>query len=263
MNFDNSNDKYVRNNCQTKDVLLAEGLEQAWHRRYSSNIHSGVRVKIKNKDSSLFKPIDQQIHRESKTFSFNPTNHVKSILKRLCIESETSALSQNGKSSLETIHHSFRNPSFTSHQMKSVLNNKLHKQIHSLNINHQTKGRINIGIQTTIIKQIDRQTSCNIEPLVIRQSRSSSSFPSSTSKTSILDENSTYTNSSTSTETSTVSSTTASSTENRKHNDHYQCKNNRNNSAIDTDLERQHNRTKMTEFDMEKSTKQLSVIIFY
>lgn len=95
------------------------------------------------------------------------------------------------------------------------------------------------GIQTIIIAQVDRQTSCNIviPTSVINQNNRSSSFDS---ETSVSDENSTYTNSA-STETSTVSTTTDGTSENYDRNARYREHRNRNNNATNTDIERKNN----------------------
>ncbi|CAF1201567.1 unnamed protein product [Adineta steineri] len=74
-----------KNDCQRKKILIDKGIKQAWNRRYSNQVHSGVRVKIQRKDN-------QQI--QSKSTLSDTTNHIQSILKRLWIESETSVLNQ-------------------------------------------------------------------------------------------------------------------------------------------------------------------------
>ncbi|CAF1298545.1 unnamed protein product [Adineta steineri] len=74
-----------KNDCQRKKILIDKGIKQAWNRRYSNQVHSGVRVKIQRKDN-------QQI--QSKSTSSNTTNHIQSMLKHLWIESETSVLNQ-------------------------------------------------------------------------------------------------------------------------------------------------------------------------
>ncbi|CAF3332839.1 unnamed protein product [Rotaria sp. Silwood1] len=207
MNFNNSKYDSIRNSSPTKEQLIIKGIQQAWNRRFLSNIHSGVRVKIqqqKNKNSSLIEPIHKDIHYQSLPSSFKQTNPIESMLKRLWIESETSTLSQNGRKSLEKFQHS----SLTSDQMKSILNNNLFTKKNSLGINYKNISMNSIGIQTNIIKRIDQQTSCNILRLrktFSKKNRSSSSSTVSISKTSVSDDNSTYTNS-TSIETSTITS---------------------------------------------------------
>ena len=103
-----------------------------------------------------------------------------------------------------------------------------------LKINQKDK-----GIQTIMIAQVDRQTSCNIviPTSVINQNNRSSSFDS---ETSVSNENSTYTNSA-STETSTVSTTTDGTSEKYDRNARYQQNRNRNNNAANTDIERKSN----------------------
>ncbi|CAF3344447.1 unnamed protein product [Rotaria sp. Silwood1] len=256
MNFNNSKYDSIRNSSPTKEQLIIKGIQQAWNRRFLSNIHSGVRVKIqqqKNKNSSLIEPIHKDIHYQSLPSSFKQTNPIESMLKRLWIESETSTLSQNGRKSLEKFQHS----SLTSDQMKSILNNNLFTKKNSLGINYKNISMNSIGIQTNIIKQIDQQTSCNILRLrktFSKKNRSSSSSTVSISKTSVSDDNSTYTNS-TSIETSTI---TSSSTVSTKENHHYynQCNKNRNNNAIDTENEQSFNHIEINEFQTEKSFKQ-------
>ncbi|CAF4547756.1 unnamed protein product, partial [Rotaria sp. Silwood2] len=162
MNFNNSKYDSIRNDSQTKEQLIIKGIKQAWNRRFLSNIHSGVRVKIQqqqNKTSSFIEPIRKDFHCQSTSSSSSKqTNHIQSMLKRLWIESETSALSQNGQKSLEKFQHS----SLTSEQMKSTLNNNFFRKKYSLGINYKNKNMNSIGIQTNVIKQIDRQTSCDI-----------------------------------------------------------------------------------------------------
>ncbi|CAF1038594.1 unnamed protein product [Rotaria sordida] len=264
MNVNNSKYDSIRNNSQTKEQLIIKGIQQAWNRQFLSNIHSGVRVKIqqqeKIKNSSFIKPIHKDIHHKStssSSSSFKQSNHIQSMLKRLWIESETSALSQNGQKSLEKCQYSSQNQSLTSDQIKSILNNNLLRKNYSLGINSKNKNMNSIGIQTNIIQQIDRQTSCNIlksKKGFNKKSHSTSSSTVSISKTSISDENSTYTNS-TSIETSTISTTTTVSTKDNYH--YYNQRNkNRNNNAIDTDNEQKFNHIKIKEFQTEKSIKQ-------
>jgi hypothetical protein len=125
-------------------------------------------------------------------------------------------------------HHTLKTIPHSS-QMRSILHNTcLDKNMNS------------IGIQTTLIVQVDRQTSCNIivpTTTLIKKSLFSSS--SSATETSVSDEKSTQTNS-TSTETSTVSGTTADSSESDDHHARYQ----RNNNAINTDVEQTNHHVK-------------------
>jgi hypothetical protein len=255
MNLNKTNYGYIRKDSSTKEVLIAKGIEQAWRRRFSYNIHSGVRVKIQRKNSLFIEPI----HSKSKSVLSNPTNHIQSMLKRLWIESETSALSQNGQKS--------DNPSkkdlLTSYQTKPILNNSFLGKNHSLRSYPKHKHVNSIGIQTTIIPKLDRQTSCDI---VIPTSKhiqsshrhpSSSSSSSSVSETSISDENSTHTDD-TSPETSEVSSSISGTKENRDYNTRYRRNKNRNNNSLDNDIERKNNCIKMEEIKT-----QLSVSICY
>jgi len=222
-------------NCYfQKEALMSKDIEQVWHHRFLHRIHSGVRVKIQRKNS-LFK----QIHHDSKSSSFNQINPIK----RLWFDSETSTLCQNDEKLLETTDNSS-----ISYQTKPIFNNSF------LRKNYLLKNMKSIGIQTIMIKQINRQTSCNLiksTPVIIQKRRSTSS-----SSTSASDENSTQTDS-----TSTVSSTTTDTKENNDHSVRYRRNKNRNNNTIDTDIERKNNHINMKEFKIEKSNTHLSVII--
>jgi hypothetical protein len=203
---------YIRNDFRTK-IRLAKGIKQAWYRRFSQNIHSGVRVKVQRKNSLFIEPI----HHELK--------------------------------SLETMENSSQNQSLI-----SIFNNNFLRKNHSL---EKDKNLKSIGIQTIMITQTDRQTSCNLIktiPILIQNSRSSSSI----SKTLISNENSTHTDS-TSTKTSIDSSTTSDTNEHDDHNTRYRRNKNRNKNAIDTDIEQNNKK----EFKMEKATTHLLVIIYY
>ena len=68
---------------KSREALITKGIEQAWHRRFSYNIHSGVRVKVPQRILSLSESKNQS--------SANQINRMQSMLKRLWIESETSA----------------------------------------------------------------------------------------------------------------------------------------------------------------------------
>jgi hypothetical protein len=200
MNFNNSKYDFRRNK-----VLIAKGIEQAWSRRFFDKIYSGVRVKIQRKNSSFIEPVQQHTHHDLKLSSSQQTNPMQTIESKI----------------LKTIPHSS--------QMRSILHNTC-----------LDKNMSSIGIQTTLIVQVDRQTSCNIivpTTTLIKKSLFSSS--SSATETSVSDEKSTQTNS-TSTETSTVSGTTADTSESDDHHARYQ----RNNNAINTDVEQTNHHVK-------------------
>ncbi|CAF4495915.1 unnamed protein product, partial [Rotaria magnacalcarata] len=242
-----SNSKY-ENSSQTKQSLIAKGIQQAWCRRFSSNIHSGVRVKIQQK------PIQENRDSQSKLSSLN---HIQSMLKHFRIES---AVCQN---SSEKLDHSSQNQSLSSYELKSILHNNNHdllllKQNHELNEKDKTMN--SIGIQTTILTKLDRQTSCDIlieRKKRIRKNQSSSSLSTvSDSKTAISDEISTYTDS-TSTDMTTLSTDTTTTTNgstNMNHYKRYQRNKNRNNNAIDTDIEETLEHKSQTEKSIQKSS---------
>ncbi|CAF2252719.1 unnamed protein product [Rotaria magnacalcarata] len=242
-----SNSKY-ENSSQTKQSLIAKGIQQAWCRRFSSNIHSGVRVKIQQK------PIQENRDSQSKLSSLH---HIQSMLKHFRIES---AVCQN---SSEKLDHSSQNQSLSSYELKSILHNNNHdllllKQNHELNEKDKTMN--SIGIQTTILTKLDRQTSCDIlieRKKRIRKNQSSSSLSTvSDSKTAISDEISIYTDS-TSTDMTTLSTDTTTTTNgstNMNHYKRYQRNKNRNNNAIDTDIEETLEHKSQTEKSIQKSS---------
>jgi hypothetical protein len=172
------------------EELRENGILQAWRRQGLFNMHSGVRVKIKRKDSSLIESVQSQIHQSNL--------RVQSMLKRLRFESEMSILSNNEQ-----------------------------RKNHRLEIDHKNKIVNSIGIQTMIIRQIDRQISCHL----ISSSRNS------ISDTSVSNENSTHTDSSTTNESDS----------------HHRWNRNRNNNAMDTKIN-------MKDFKM---TKLLVIIYFF
>ncbi|CAF3377705.1 unnamed protein product [Rotaria socialis] len=243
-----SNSKY-ENNSQTKQSLIAKGIQQAWCRRFSSNIHSGVRVKMQQQ------PIQENRDPRSKLSSLN---HIQSMLKHFRIES---AVCQNSSKQLD---HSSQNQSLSSYELKSILHNNnhdllLHKQNHETNEKDKTMN--SIGVQTTILAKLDRQTSCDIlveRKKLIRKSQSSSLSTVSDSKTSISDESSTYTDSTstdmTTLSTDTTTTTTTNSSTNMNHHKRYQRNKNRNSNAIDTDIEETLERKSQTEKSIQKSS---------
>lgn len=112
------------------------------------------------------------------------------MLKRLWFESEMSTLSENEQKSFQT---------------NLTFNNRSPKKNHLLEINHKNQILNSIGIQTTIIRQIDRRISCHL----IQSSRSLNSI----SDTTVSNEKSTHTDST------------------YNHNDRYRRNRNRNNNV--------------------------------
>jgi hypothetical protein len=236
MNCNNSKYDYPAN-----EVLIDKGIEQAWCRQFLHNIHSGVRVKIQRKNSLLIEPVQSL-----KLSALNQTNHAQPLLKRLWFESETSTLS----------HNSSENQSFISYQTKPIFNHRSLKKNHLLGIKQRDQNVNSIGIQTTMIRQIDQEISCNLVksiPVLTQKNRSSATSITETSAPT-----------STSTETSTVSSSssTTTTTDTNKNDNHHtrsRRRKNRNNNAIATHIKP----IDMKEFKTEKSIIQLSVIIFH
>lgn len=147
--------------------------ETTWQHRNSKDIHSGVRVKI-------------------------PSNRIQTMIKRLWIESEASALIDNGQKS-----------------------SPWKKQI--LTKDHNEKFVNSTGTQTMIIERIDREISCQL----IDKHRSLSSSSFSSSDTSTSNDHSTQTE--TTSSISSNSSHTASNNHSPKNTD-------RNNNASDVDV---------------------------
>jgi hypothetical protein len=236
-----------------RKALIAKGIEQAWDRRFSDNIHSGVRVKIRQKSTDLIH------HYQLKSSSFDRTNRMESMLKHLWIESETSALCKNGQnsiaitnSSLERTHNPSADVSLTSYQTKPIsLKDNNCRQ--SLDIIQK-----DIGMQTTTIMRIDRQTSCDIimpTSMVMKKNRKSRiSSSSSDSKISVSED--IEDTDSTSTETSTASSSTTARSETNDNYTRYRRNKNRNNNAIDDEIDCKDNQ-------IENSIKHLPVIMYY
>lgn len=159
----------------TRKSLINRGIEQACRRRLSSRIHSGVRVKVRRKLSTSSEPRNS-----------HAKDHMQSMLKRLWMESETSALTVD--------------PS-----LKTTLGSALLRDV---------------GIQTTSISCIDRQTSCELP-----------SFTSQ-SETTRSDENSTQSERS-SQETLSTSATSTSASEDEQVYASHRRNHNRNNNAVE------------------------------
>ena len=159
----------------TRKALVNRGIEQACRRRLSSGIRSGVRVKVRGKSSPSSEPRNSHAN-----------DHMQLMLKRLWMESETSALTVD--------------PS-----LKRTLGSSLLRDV---------------GIQTTSISYIDRQTSCELP-----------SFTSQ-SETTRSDENSSQSERS-SQDTLSTSATSTSVSEDEKVYASHRRNHNRNNNAVE------------------------------
>lgn len=178
-------------------------------------IHSGVRVKIPSKFSFIPHPFQ--------------SNRVETMIKRLWMESEASALCDQGEKPVETIDRILKQ---NSPWKKPYLNEDLKST--------------SIAVQTLIIEQIDREISCQL--IQTNRSRSSSSSMSS-SRTSTSNDHSNQTD--TTSSTSSHSNTTDES-QGENLNDTQQ-----NNNAMKTNIER----VNIKDCKREKSIKLLRVFV--
>lgn len=204
---------FNRNNSQIRQCFIDKSIKEICRRRFSSNIHSGVRVKIPQNiiQSHINKAIVKQINYQPNSSPIQP------ISKHLLMDSKKFTKNENNIKNSE----------------KSFLPSSFYKIKPTNQHNHATqngKYMTSVGVQTKTTTQIDRQTSCDIFiPMKNNQSSSSSSSQSSISDESVTDINSSM---------STVTSTTNSSfSETYHHNKRNQRNKNQNNNAVDTDIE--------------------------
>ena len=175
---------------RTRKSLIHRGIEQACRRRLSSDIHSGVRVKVRGKLSASSEPTVIESRNS------HPNDQIQSMLKRLWVESETSALTERGQKSVLTSNSPLRG-SFHSSLLRDV------------------------GVQTNSVLRIDRQTSC--EKITSLTSRSD---------TTRSEENSSQSEHS-SQETLSSSTASTSASEDEQVYASYQRNHNRNNNALE------------------------------
>ena len=169
------------------------------------NIHSGVRVKIQSKFSSI----------EHEFKSTSSSNRIQTMINRLRMDSEASALTDNGERSIE-MNVGKLSPIETTSSWKTQFSRKDQKE----------KLVNSIATQTMIIEQIDREISCHL----MTKDRSLSSSSISTSQTSTSNDHSAPT------ETTSTATTSSSHTASNDSQNHSPDNTDRNNNASDTEV---------------------------